>query len=38
MYHGEKTVRRGGTSNQVRVQNATRNRPITRKQSALLAL
>ncbi|CAF4144782.1 unnamed protein product, partial [Rotaria sordida] len=37
MYRGKKTVRRGGTSNQVRVQNATRNRPITRKQSALLA-
>ncbi|CAF3295042.1 unnamed protein product [Rotaria sp. Silwood2] len=36
MYRGKKTVRRGSTSNQVRVQNATRNRPITRKQSALL--
>jgi hypothetical protein len=36
MYRGKKTTRRGGASNQIRVQNATRNRPITRKQSALL--
>ncbi|CAF4026360.1 unnamed protein product, partial [Rotaria sordida] len=36
MCRGKKPARRGGTSNQVRVQNTTRNRPITRKQSALL--
>lgn len=36
MYHEKKAVRRGGTSNQIRTSNATKNRPLTRKQSAAL--
>lgn len=36
MYHDKKSVRRGGTSNQIRFRNATKNRPLTRQQSAAL--
>lgn len=34
MNRNKKSVRRGGTSNQVRVHNEQRNRPLTRQQSA----
>ncbi|CAF3117824.1 unnamed protein product [Rotaria sp. Silwood2] len=36
MYRGKKTVRRGGGNSQVRGQNTTKTRPMTRQQSVLL--
>ncbi|CAF1423063.1 unnamed protein product [Rotaria magnacalcarata] len=36
MYRDKKAIRRGGTSNQVQVRVATKNKPITRQQSALM--
>ncbi|CAF3921770.1 unnamed protein product [Rotaria sp. Silwood1] len=36
MYRGKKTVRRGGGNSQLRGQNTTKTRPMTRQQNALL--